>query len=126
MLGKAQASRSPFPISTHGQIGQHGVGVLGTFVGAAACNAFYGSGPNYARMAIEKNIYFSESRYLQLRLESFNTFNHANFANAATPGFSTGGEDASEPAVFGQIFSVSPISTNGDGRVVQLGVKFYF
>ena len=88
------------------------VGAAGTFVGTAPRNPFYGLGINYADMAIEKNIYFTEARHLQLRLESFDTFNHANFANSATPGFSAGGEDASEPAVFGQIFSVNPISTN--------------
>jgi Carboxypeptidase regulatory-like domain len=102
------------------------VGSPGSYVGTATRNPFYGPGLNYGDMAIEKNIYFTEARYLQLRFETFNTFNHANFANPATPGFSAGGEDASEPNSFGQIFSVNPISTNGDGRVVQLGAKFYF
>jgi hypothetical protein len=102
------------------------VGSPGSVIGTATRNPFYGPGLNYSDMAIEKNIYFTEARYLQLRFETFNTFNHANFANPATPGFSAGGEDASEPATFGQIFSVNPISTNGDGRVVQLGAKFYF
>jgi len=102
------------------------VGAPGTLVGTATRNPFYGPGINYGDMAIEKNISFTESRYLQLRLETFNTFNHANFANPATPGFANGGEDASEPDSFGQVFSINPISTNGDGRVVQLGLKFYF
>lgn len=102
------------------------VGTPGSYIGTATRNPFYGPGLNYGDMAIEKNVYFTEARYLQLRFETFNTFNHANFANPSTPGFSGGGQDASEPNSFGQIFSVSPISTNGDGRVVQLGAKFYF
>ena len=60
-----------------------------------------------------------------------------NFANPATPGFNS--EDVAEGganpnngfgiptgAPFGQIFSTKTISTNGEGRAVQLGVKFYF
>jgi len=100
------------------------IGAPGTVVGTAPRNPFYGPGINYGDMAIEKNINIDEARYFQLRLETYNTFNHANFANPATPGFTN--EDASEPGTFGQIFGVRAISTNGDGRVLQLGVKFYF
>jgi hypothetical protein len=55
--------------------------------------------------------------YFQLRLETFDTFNHANFAAP--------GGNLSVPN-FGQVNSVQPISTTGAGRVVQLGGKFYF
>jgi hypothetical protein len=98
----------------------------GTGMGSASRNPLYGPGLNYTDMALEKNIHIDESRYIQLRLETFNTFNHANFKNPATPGFNS--EDASgiTGPYFGEIFSVQQISTNGDGRVLQLGVKFYF
>jgi hypothetical protein len=97
----------------------------GTGIGNASRNPFYGPGINYTDMAIEKDIHITEAKYFELRLETFNTFNHANFNLPTTPGFTTGTIDASEPG-FGQIFSVIQGSTNGDGRVLQLGAKFYF
>jgi hypothetical protein len=98
----------------------------GTGIGTANRNPLYGPGINYSDLALEKNIHIDEARYIQLRLETFNTFNHANFANPATPGFTN--EDASflNSATFGQIFGVKTLTTQGDGRVVQLGAKFYF
>jgi len=100
----------------------------GTGIGTANRNPFYGPGINYTDMAIEKNIHIDEARYFQLRLESFNTFNHANFLNPATPGkpCTTVGEDVNSPSTFGRIFGVQTLTTNGDGRVVQLAAKFYF
>lgn len=99
---------------------------LGGGIGNASRNPFYGPGTNYTDMAIEKDIHITEAKYFELRLETFNTFNHANFNNPLTPGFNS--EDASpiDSSTFGQIFSVKQISTNGDGRVLQLGAKFYF
>ena len=98
----------------------------GTGIGDANRNPLYGPGINFMDLALEKNIHIDESKYFQLRLETFNTFNHANFANPATPGFTS--EDASpiDTASFGRIFSVQQLTTNGDGRVLQLGAKFYF
>jgi|HubBroStandDraft_1064217.scaffolds.fasta_scaffold00455_2 hypothetical protein len=98
----------------------------GTGIGSASRNPLYGPGINYGDMAIEKNIHIDESRYFQLRLETFNTFNHANFANPATPGFTNEDASGATGPTFGEIFSVRQISTNGDGRVLQLGAKFYF
>jgi hypothetical protein len=98
----------------------------GAGIGNASRNPFYGPGTNYSDLALEKNIHIDESRFIQLRLETFNTFNHANFANPLTPGFNS--EDASplDAATFGRIFRTQTISTQGDGRVLQLGAKFYF
>ncbi len=98
----------------------------GTGIGTAKRNPIYGPGINYSDLALEKNIHIDEARYIQLRLETFNTFNHANFANPQTPGFNA--EDASflNTATLGQIFGVKTLTTQGDGRVVQLGAKFYF
>jgi hypothetical protein len=89
---------------------------LGT-IGTANRNPFYGPGLNFWDMALEKSIHFTESMYFQLRLETFNTFNHANFGAPVN--------NLSSPA-FGTINSVQQISTNGAGRVLQLGGKFYF
>jgi len=98
----------------------------GAGIGNASRNPFYGPGTNFSDLALEKNIHIDEVRFIQLRLETFNTFNHANFNNPLTPGFNS--EDASplDAASFGRIFRTQTISTNGDGRVVQLGAKFYF
>ncbi|HLM80950.1 MAG TPA: carboxypeptidase regulatory-like domain-containing protein [Terriglobales bacterium] len=99
------------------------VPALGAGIGNANRNPVYGPGINYMDLALHKSIHIDETRYLELRLETFDTFNHANFANPATPSFQS--EDVSEPG-FGQIFQMRQITTNGDGRVVQLGAKLYF
>jgi len=87
-------------------------------VGSANRNPFYGPGLNFWDMALEKEIHLTESKYIQLRFETFDTFNHANFA---APYSYVG-----VPQLFGAILSTQPITTNGDGRVVQLAAKFYF
>jgi len=86
--------------------------------GTANRNPFYGPGINYWDTALEKGIHFTEAKWLQLRLETFNTFNHANFAPPVNNLSATG--------AFGTINNVLQLSTNGAGRVVQLGAKFYF
>ncbi len=98
----------------------------GTGVGNASRNPLYGPGLNYGDMALEKNIHIDESRYFQLRLETFDTFNHANFAPPANFGITQLSVEDLSSANFGRLFGVRQISTNGDGRVLQLGAKFYF
>jgi hypothetical protein len=95
---------------------------LGTF-GNTGRNFFRGPGFNYSNFALTKNIPFtSESaRYVQLRLEAYNAFNHANFA--PPPG------DYSSPE-FGIVTSViqtaDPNGNPSPGRSVQLVGKVYF
>ena len=99
---------------------------VGTF-GNVKRNFFHGPGFNYTNLELAKNIPLGGEgeRYLQLRLETFNAFNHANFSNP-DGNFSDG------PGQFGTITSVTGINTadvNGDpqpGRAVQLAAKFYF
>jgi hypothetical protein len=108
----------------------------GMGIGDASRNPIYGPGINYGDMALEKRIRIDESKYFELRLETYNTFNHTNFANPATPGFASedvaeGGANSSVFGIpvgppFGRIFTTKTISTNGEGRAVQLGAKFYF
>jgi hypothetical protein len=86
-------------------------------IGNATRNPFYGPGINYSDLALYKDVHISESMYFQVRLETFDTFNHANFGTPTN--------DVNNPT-FGEIFTVQQISTNGDGRVVQLAGKFYF
>jgi hypothetical protein len=86
-------------------------------IGTANRNPFYGPGLDFWDMALEKDIPVTESTRFELRLETFNTFNHANFSN---PSGVVGSSN------FGRIRSVQQITTNGAGRVVQLAGKFYF
>ena len=97
---------------------------LGTF-GNVRRNFFHGPGFNYSNFEIYKNIPvggLESSRYVQLRLEAYNAFNHANFANP-------NGNYNSGP-LFGSISSVDqPVNTGADpqpGRAIQLAGKFYF
>jgi hypothetical protein len=86
-------------------------------IGNANRNPFYGPGINYWDMALEKDIHFTESKYAELRFETFDTFNHANFG---TPG------DIVGTPTFGEILNTQTITTDGAGRVVQLAAKIYF
>jgi hypothetical protein len=99
-------------------------GAPGTGVGNAPRNPLYGPGINYGDLALEKNINIDEARYVQLRLETYDTFNHANFLNPEN--FGSSEEATLNGSTFGQIFGTKQISTNGTGRVVQLGLKFVF
>jgi hypothetical protein len=85
-------------------------------LGNAGRNNFHGPGINNTDLAVMKELRLNESRRIELRLESFNTFNHTQFR------FS------------GSVISFQDISTNNfgrtltaaPGRVVQLGAKIYF
>jgi hypothetical protein len=87
-------------------------------IGTANRNPFYGPGLNFWDVALEKSVHFTESMYFQLRLETFNTFNHAQFAAPVN--------DVSATGAFGAVDTVQPITTDGAGRVVQIAGKLYF
>ena len=95
---------------------------IGTF-GNVSRNFFHGPGFDYTNFSILKNIHFTAdaSRYMQLRLEAFNVFNHANFA-PPNGSFSS--------PQFGQVTSVIfTAEGNGDpspGRAIQIAGKVYF
>jgi len=88
----------------------------GTF-GNVRRNSFHGPGLNNTDFAIFKNTQIgdNENRYVQLRLEGYNVFNHTQFCTAT----SCVDGDIQSPT-FGQISAAQP------GRLVQLGAKFYF
>jgi len=95
---------------------------LGTF-GNTSRNFFHGPGFDYTNLQLSKNIPFSADgkRSVQLRIEAFNAFNHANFANPSGD-FSSGS--------FGRVTSVDQSADpNGDpspGRSIQLVGKLFF
>lgn len=92
---------------------------IGTF-GNTHRNPLHGPGINSTDAAIFKNIYFwpgSESKFIQLRLESYNIFNHTNFYDPLTP---TNVTTSITSGTFGRITSAAP------GRQTQLAAKIYF
>jgi hypothetical protein len=95
---------------------------LGTF-GNTKRNFFHGPGFNYTNLQVSKNfpITADGSRYVQLRLEGFNAFNHANFAGPngtfTSPGFGS---------ITSVIQSSDPNSDPQPGRAIQLAGKVYF
>ena len=95
---------------------------VGTF-GNVARGLLHGPGFNYTNLNIAKNFPISAdgARFLQIRMDVANAFNHANFAQ---PDSNYG--DLS----FGVVTAVrSSADPNGDpepGRAVQLVGKFYF
>ncbi len=76
-------------------------------------NALRGPGRQNWDLSLFKNFVFSEARgsQLELRLETFNTFNHTQFQNVST------GVGSSN---FGQVTSAYP------ARILQLGAKISF
>jgi hypothetical protein len=117
---------------------------IGIPIGASRSNLRTGGMQNWD-MSIFKNIPLgsNEQRYLQLRLEAFNVFNHPNFNNVnmnwwmnspsgSTPAqlvFATrGSADCGSSSLYGSCFGEYSSQYTGMGgpRVVQLGVKLYF
>lgn len=86
---------------------------LGT-PGTASRRSFYGPGMLNFDLALLKNFRLTEAKALQFRLESFNTFNHAQFFGAAAV---DGGIDDN---LFGQVVRAAP------PRLMQLALKFTF
>ncbi|HEY5211992.1 MAG TPA: carboxypeptidase-like regulatory domain-containing protein [Acidobacteriaceae bacterium] len=97
---------------------------IGTY-GNVKRNFFHGPGFNYTNLQLSKNFAISktnESRYVEVRIEAFNAFNHANFT--APGGNFSGG------STFGEVSAVVVTSDpNGDpspARSYQLVGKLFF
>lgn len=89
------------------------INTLGT-AGNASRRSFYGPGMFNSDIALLRNFHISEAKSLQFRLETFNTFNHAQFFGpAAVNG------NISSP-LFGQVVKVAP------PRLMQIALKFAF
>jgi hypothetical protein len=87
--------------------------------GAAGKDNVVGPGLNNTNLTLTKNIALSSKDNgmgIELRFESFNTFNKAQFGSASGAGFDTANHDSN----FGQVTSIfSP-------RILELGGKFHF
>jgi hypothetical protein len=82
--------------------------------GSAARRLFYGPGVANLDIALAKSVSLGEARSLQFRLETFNTFNHAQFFGPT----SVNGEITG--AAFGRVVSVAA------PRLVQAAVRVTF
>ena len=99
------------PVGTEGNVGR---------------GFIYGPGYWGTNFSIQKDTKITEGTTIQLRLEAYNVFNHANFDN---PNSANAGNDVASPT-FGQITNLRPFVNNGPSpegsRLVQLAAKFIF
>ena len=92
-------------------------------MGNTGRNQFRGPGINNWNISLYKNVIFKESTRLQLRLETFNTFNHTQFAvvnsniNANNPGQAIDASNRSNAGSIGGTY---------DPRNIQIAGKFFF
>ena len=99
-------------------------------LGNTGRNAFRGPGINNWDVSIFKNFNFTETKRLQLRLETFNTFNHTQFI--FNPGSGNASISAPGPGLAptigpgGTAGNAGKITGARDPRNVQLGAKLYF
>ena len=82
--------------------------------GTASRRSFYGPGMDNWDIALLKDTQFTEARVLEFRLETFNTFNHAQFFGANSV------DGNIDDSTFGQIISAMP------PRLMQVSLKFRF
>jgi hypothetical protein len=82
--------------------------------GTAAHRFFYGPGVENFDIALLKNVRLAEARSIQFRLETFNTFNHAQFFGAGAVNGIIGSSS------FGYVIS------SDSPRLVQIAAKFIF
>ncbi len=89
------------------------INALGT-PGSASRRSIYGPGTLNFDLALLRSFKLSEKKALQLRLEAFNTFNHAQFFGPAAVNGDFGTD------LFGKVVKAAP------PRLVQLALKFTF
>jgi hypothetical protein len=104
-------------------------------LGNTTRNEFRGPGYNDWNLSIFKNFNFKENLKLQLRLETFNTFNHTQWGvSGGTSGGNTTGainniittQGPGLPTTAGLAGNSGYLNSARDERQIQLGAKFYF
>ena len=107
--GKPAFNTSLFETETLGQLGN------------APRRFFYGPGINHFDIQVTKGVRITESKTLELRIEAFNTFNHAQFYGPASVDGEVNDKGTLEtPGTFGKVVSAA------DPRLIQLAAKFTF
>jgi hypothetical protein len=98
-------------------------------------NIFRDAGFHNVDLSVSKTFKFGERIRAQFRVETFNIFNHPNFANpwGATSTFGQGANsDPSQAGLFGcgcatpDNAAFNPVLGSGSARAIQLGLKFLF
>jgi hypothetical protein len=109
----------------------NGIGKFGTM----GRNIFRDTGFHNVDLSVAKTFRFGERLRAQFRVETFNLFNHPNFANpwGATSTFGQGANsDPSQAGLFGcgcatpDNAAFNPVLGSGSARAIQLGLKFLF
>jgi hypothetical protein len=109
----------------------NGIGKFGTM----GRNIFRDGGFHNVDLSVAKMFTFGEKLRAQFRVETFNLFNHPNFANpwGATSTYGQGAfADPSQPGSFGcgcatpDNAAFNPVLGSGSARAIQLGLKFIF
>ena len=111
--GALELNHDPSNGRTYFNTSQFSENALGT-PGSAKRRFFSGPGLDNYDIALLKNVRLTESELLQLRVEGFNVFNHAQFFGPQSVDGNIGS------STFGQVVSANP------PRRVQLGAKFFF
>lgn len=95
--------------------------VLGV-LGNAGRNNFHGPGIANTDLNLAKRVYFThnESRFIELRLEGYNVFNHTQFVTVPTTNGGNGVDGNIVDSNFGRVLNANI------GRTIQLGAKIYF
>jgi hypothetical protein len=103
--------------------------------GTMGRNIFRDTGFHNVDLSVSKSFKFGERLKAQFRVETFNIFNHPNFANP-NGGTSTYGQgataDPSQAGAFGcgcatpDNAAFNPVLGSGSNRAIQLGLKFIF
>jgi hypothetical protein len=86
-------------------------------------NALIGPGINQWDISVYKNTQITERITTQIRVETFNTFNHTQWAGVNT-GIS--GANPGSPVTLGTIGTSGQVSTTRDPRNIQLALKVLF
>jgi hypothetical protein len=89
--------------------------IIGT-LGNAGRGNFHGPGINNTDLALVKELRWTEERRIELRLETYNTFNHTQFRFSSNI---LSFQDINS-SNFGRTLTAAP------GRIVQLAAKIYF
>ena len=109
----------------------NGIGKFGTM----GRNIFRDTGFHNVDLSVAKTFTFGEKIRAQVRVETFNLFNHPNFANpwGATSTYGQGAfADPSQPGSFGcgcatpDNAAFNPVLGSGSARAIQLGLKIIF
>ncbi len=109
-MHKPVASTDPFQHIQYYDTSVFTASAPGTW-GNLGHNALRGPGRDNWNISVFKTFAFTEASGFQLRLETFNTFNHTQFQNV---------DNGFNDSRWGQFTSAYP------ARIVQLGGKFYF